>query len=196
MHNFSSWNFLVIQPIVFRWKSLCADYSNIQFIHLGRGPVQDEWVWTWMSDHGRAPVSWVGRGLTWVFEAGNGLPPPLSIPLHLLHLTSPCQPPHRMRCWAKNLLNTYNCWTLCNISRGVTCAETCVQLRQYHFSFVVEQKWQKDLYDDQAYIAWPMRSLWGMSPDCIRNYDTYCSETAKGNQDGRKKSEPTWEWAT
>ena len=178
MHNFSSWNFLVIQPIVFWWKSLCAD-SNIQFIHLGRGPVQDEWVWTWMSDHGRAPVSWVGRGLTWVFEAGNGLPPPLSIPLHLLHLTSPCQPPHRMRCWAKNLLNTYNCWTLCNISRGVTCAETCVQLRQYHFSFVVEQKWQKDLYDDQAYIAWPMRSLWGMSPDCIWKYDMYCSETAE-----------------
>ena len=92
----------------------------------------------------------------------------------------PCQPPHRMRCWAKNLLNTYNCWTLCNISRGVTCAETCVQLRQYHFSFVVEQKWEKDLfYDDQEYIAWPMRSLWGMSPDCIWKYDMYCSETAE-----------------
>ena len=111
----------------------------------------------------------------------------------------PCQPPHRMRCWAKNLLNTYNCWTLCNISRGVTCAETCVQLRQYHFSFVVEQKWEKDLfYDDQAYIAWPMRSLWCILhvPGLYLKLWHVLFRNSGGQLKRKKKSDPTWEWAT
>ena len=179
---------IFLREISFWWKSLCADCSNIQFIHLGRGPVQDEWVWAWMSDHGRAPVSWVGRGLTWVFEAGNGLPPPLSIPLHLLHLTSPAN--HLTGCAAG--LKTYLTHTTVEPSatfQGVSPVLKLVYNSDNAILVLLLSKNGKRTFTMTKHIS---LGPWGHCEACPRivfeNMTCIVQKQRKGSQNGRQKS--------